>query len=194
MENTSILIVLFALIVVGIIVFFLYKYFIHSDKKENNNCNKNISNVESDIDEEILPSLVPIIKYFKGQCNSFRMLSDKPVSANYREDVFNYADKVMEYHASDELKKWWKIFINDRNQWDEMFYKEKAKQIVMMIREAGVTPSTEKVIEWNENAELHYVPYDDITDGDICDVIHPCWIYKNEIFEQGLVSKKTNKF
>lgn len=192
MENTSNIIYwLLALIAIGLTcIVFLYMYL--KSKRKENNPNNNISDSKYGVEEESSPSLTPIIKYFKGQCNSFRTISDKSVSENYCKNVFNYADKVMEYHATEELKKWWKNFINDRNQWDEMFYKEKAKQIVMMIREAGVTPSTEKVIEWNENAELHYLPYDDITDGDICDVVHPCWIYQNEIFEQGLVSKKNN--
>ena len=139
------------------------------------------------------PSFTSIIKYFKGQCNSFRMVANTPRNIDSCEKVFEYADKVIEFHGNDDIKNWWFSFAKDRNQWNIELYSDKAKRMITMIQKTGVTPSTEKILKWNEEASLHYMPFDEIEIDDICNVIQPCWIYQNEIFEQGLVSKKINK-
>ncbi len=144
------------------------------------------------IREEDTPSLTPIISYFKGQCNSFKIVAEKPRNIENCEKVFEYADKVINFHADKTLKKWWNNFTNDRNQWDLALYSKKAKQVLDLLREAGVIRATEQIIKWDDNASKHYMPFDDIKNGDTGIVIHPCWIYQNDIFEQGLVSKKVD--
>lgn len=148
--------------------------------------------VNSTTEDVAAPSFAPIIKNFKGQCNSFTMVANSPRNIDYCEQVFGYADKILEFHGNDEIKKWWLSFAKDRNHWDLAVYSNKAKKILTIIREAGVTPSTEKILKWNEDASLHYIPFDELETDDTCNVIQPCWIYQNEIFEQGLVSKKVN--
>lgn len=139
-----------------------------------------------------VPSLIPIIGYFKGQCNSFRIVAEKPDRIQKCEKVFEYADKVFEFHADDVLKNWWKNFSDDRNQWNVTIYSKKAEQLLYLLRSSGVVPSTEKQIVWDADASERYIPYDDVEDGDLCNVIQPCWTYRNELFEQGLVSRNVN--
>lgn len=146
--------------------------------------------VSDKIKKEEIPSFSPIIKFFKGQCNAFKIVAQKPRSLENCEKIFEYADNVIEFHADDKLKMWWNGFASERKQWDLMQYKEKATLMLSVFRKSGVIASTELIITWNENASKHYMPFDDIETGDICNVIQPCWIYQNEIFEQGLVSKK----
>ena len=142
--------------------------------------------------KEETPSLSPILKYFKGQCNSFRIVAEKPRSPENCEKIFDYADNVIQYHADNSLKEWWKGFAGDRTQWDLALYQKKAGRMLYMLCASGVVPSTERIITWNEDASKHYMPFDDIETGDVCHVIQPYWIYQHEIFEQGLVSKKMN--
>lgn len=147
---------------------------------------------KEDIRREELPSLKSIIKYFKGQCNSFRMIAVKPRSMESCEKTFDYAENVINFHADGGLKEWWKTFAGDRIKWDLELYKAKAGLILSMLHASGVVSSMEQFITWNEDASKHYIPFDDLETGDVCQVIQPCWIYNDEIFEQGLVAKKIN--
>ncbi len=136
------------------------------------------------------PDIGPMIKYFKGQCNSFRLVASKPRSIESCEKVFNYADKVFEFHAEDDLKVWWNGFTDDRNHWDLTIYRRKAGELLSLLQDSGVIPSTEKTVRWNDDTSRYYIPFEDIENGDICTVIQPYWMYDDDIFEQGLVSKK----
>lgn len=136
------------------------------------------------------PDIRPMIKYFKGQCNSFRLVAVKPRSMENCEKVFRYADKVFEFHAEDDLKKWWNDFADDRNHWDLTIYRRKAEELLSLLQDYGVTPSTEKTVRWNDDTPKYYIPFEDIGNGDVCNVIQPYWMYDDDIFEQGLVSKK----
>lgn len=166
---------------------------VNKDKLINNTSNHDIDLYESTIDtirNKKGITLTPIIKYFKGQCNSFKIVAEKPRNIENCEKTFKYADDVINFHADGNLKEWWNLFSNARNQWDLALYSEKAKQILSMLYDSGVISSSEHIIEWNENTSKHYIPFDDIEEGDICNVIYPYWKYQDEIFEQGIVSKK----
>lgn len=136
------------------------------------------------------PDIRPMIKYFKGQCNSFRLVAVKPRNIESCESVFMYADNVFEFHAESDLKQWWNGFAADRNHWDLKTYRRKAKELLSLLRDYGVVSSTEKTVRWNDAASRYYMPFEDVEYGELCNVNQPYWMYEDDIFEQGLVSKQ----
>ena len=84
-------------------------------------------------------------------------------------------------------KSWFSSFTDARKGWDAELYRSKAVKILSLLKQCGIQQSTELKLTWNENAAKHYRQLTKIEVGDVCEVLSPCWIYKNEVFEQGLV-------
>ena len=136
----------------------------------------------------VVNEIISIIHYFKGFMNSLLDIS-KGLDSYGANTTFENLSQVIAGHGSSLLKEWFLNFEKDRKDWDEDIYKKKAGQILKIFRECGITPSTETKIKWNEDAEKHYKKFARIEQGEIVEVDAPCWIYKNSLFEQGIVKK-----
>ena len=132
-----------------------------------------------------------MITYFSGSMNSLADIAkdgDKDEAAV----VFENLSQTIEAHGSDELKKWFFDFANDRKSWDEALCKEKAKEMFDILKACGLQQSTEKRLKWDKIAEEHYRKLEKIEYGEICEAVAPCWIYNHKVFEKGLVKKVSN--
>lgn len=137
-------------------------------------------------DEEIISQLMKMLEYFNGDMGAlFSVISDPvPQIASV---VFDNLDAVINSRGSEMLKSWFSSFTDARKGWDVELYRSKAVKILSLLKQCGIQQSTELKLTWNENAAKHYRQLTQIEVGDICEVLSPCWIYKNEVFEQGLV-------
>ncbi len=141
-------------------------------------------------DELVISDIIAIIKFFKGFMNPLLDIS-KESDAENANIVFDNLSQVIDGHGSPLLKDWFFNIEKDRKDWDETVYIEKAGQILKVFRKCGITPSAEIKVKWNEDTGKHYKKVGRIEQGEIADVVAPCWIYNNDLFEQGVV--KCNK-
>lgn len=170
--------------------YFVYKTTTKENKKKNPP-EKSTTNESSEItdkktDEKIVQDILSIIKYFNGCLNSLNDIVNSDADGTERV-TFENLHQIINAHGSNELKKWFISFASDRNQWDIELYKDKASKMLEIFRKCGINRSCEVKVKWNEQTSKHYKKISKIDDGQICEVLAPCWIYQNEIFEQGLV-------
>ena len=141
--------------------------------------------------KEIAAELTSIIHFFKGFMNSLLDIS-RGLDYDDANITFENLSQVIAGHGSSMLKKWFFDFEKDRKDWNEAIYMDKARQILKLFRICGITPGTETKTRWNEDAEKHYKRIGRIEQGEIVEVVAPCWIYKNTLFEQGIVKSNIN--
>ena len=137
----------------------------------------------SDLRVEILK----MIKFFRGSMNAlFGIHVDGSlVDGNF---VFTNLEQIINDYGSDVLKKWFSSFVKDRNEWTSDLYKSKSSQMLDLLKQCGVTKSTEIKVRWSDSTQKHYKKLESsIQDGQVCEVVAPCWIFGNEVFEKGLV-------
>ena len=145
---------------------------------QQNNLLKSISNQQADdlnrqgsniifSDEEIISQMMKMLEYFNGDMGALFSVVSDPVP-QIASVIFDNLDAVINSRGSE-------------------MYRSKAVKILSLLKQCGIQQSTELKLTWNENAAKHYRQLTKIEVGDVCEVLSPCWIYKNEVFEQGLV-------
>jgi len=142
-----------------------------------------IDSALADVKVEILK----MIRYFRGSMNALFGIhvEGSLVDGNF---VFTNLEQIINDYGSDVLKKWFSSFVKDRNEWTSDLYKSKSSQMLDLLKQCGVTKSTEIKVRWNESTQKHYKKLESsIQDGQVCEVVAPCWIFGNEVFEKGLV-------
>lgn len=142
-------------------------------------------------DDFVISEIISIIHFFKGFMNSLLDIS-KGLDSENANIAFDNMSQVIAGHGSPLLRDWFFNIEKDRKVWDETVYIEKAGQILKVFRKCGITPSAEIKVKWNEEAERHYKKIGRIEQGEIVEVVAPCWIYNNKLFEQGIVKSNNN--
>ena len=130
--------------------------------------------------------LISIIKHFSGCLNALSDVMDEE-DKDSAEVTFRNVELIFDGHADNELKIWFNSFAGDRKSWTIDIYRNKAKDLKQILVDCGLKASTEKKLTWNSEAAKHYRRLMKVEEGQVCDVVAPCWIFKNQIFEQGLV-------
>ena len=77
----------------------------------------------------------------------------------------------------------------DRNSWDVILYKNKAKEILNILIKCGVHSHEEKEFIWSNEYSKKYNKLSQVQSGQECMVVAPYWIYNGDIFEKGLVKE-----
>lgn len=142
--------------------------------------------------QEIISQMMKMLEYFNGDMGALFSVVSDPVP-QIASVVFDNLDAVINSRGSEMLKLWFSSFTDARKLWDAELYRSKAVEILSLLKQCGIQQSTELKLTWNENAAKHYRQLTKIEVGDICEVLSPCWIYKNEVFEQGLVRPIINE-
>lgn len=183
---------LLGIVIAGGSIFALVRY---SNKSRNKDPNRQIPqrlSINSGVifaepdSSEITEEIKSIIKFFSGFMNSLLDIS-KGVDADDANITFENLKQVVEGHGSPRLKEWFWGIDKDRIAWDTGVYKDKALQVLQALKKCGIKPSVERRTEWNAETERHYKKIGRIEQGQIVEVVAPCWIYEHEVFEKGLV-------
>lgn len=170
--------ILGGLLVIGIGGFCIYQYFLKNKKTK-----------KIDTTYVVLPELKSKIKYFSGSMNALREITINP-DLSLSKVTFDNLKQVIEVKGTDEIKKWYFNLEKDRNSWDIMLYKNKAKEILNMLIRCGVHSSEQKEFVWENEYLKKYNRLSQVQSGQECIVVAPYWIYNEEIFEKGLVKAK----
>lgn len=130
------------------------------------------------------------LKHFSGTMNSLYDIINGSSELYIAKINFDNLEQTIAARNNEELKKWFSIFTKDRNTWDIVLYKDKAAEIMNILKECGIRDHNEKEITWsNESIKKYYKPTA-VQSGQKCKVEAPYWIYNGEIFEKGLVTVK----
>ena len=131
------------------------------------------------------------ITHFSGFMNTLCSIPQKSLSLS--KVTFANLGQTIEAHGTGDLKQWYSSFAAGRDNWDHGKYSEKAKQMFDILKSCGVVCSSQEEIIWDDSSAEHYQVFEEIANGQRCEVVAPCWFYKDEIFEKGLVKPlKTN--
>lgn len=170
--------ILGGLLVIGIGGFCVYQYFL-----------KNKEPKKKDTTDVILSELKSKIKYFSGCMNALRDITINP-DLSLSKVTFDNIKQVVEVQGTDEIKKWYFNLEKDRNSWDVILYKNKAKEILNILIKCGVHSHEEKEFTWSNEYSKKYNKLSQVQSGQECMVVAPYWIYNGDIFEKGLVKEK----
>lgn len=165
-------------LVIGIGGFCVYQYFF-----------KNKVPKKRDTTDVILSELKSKIKYFSGSMNALRDITINP-DLSLSIVTFDNIKQIIEIQGTDEIKKWYFNLEKDRNSWDIMLYKSKAKEILNILIRCGVHSPEQKDFIWENEYSKKYNKLTQIQSGQKCMIVAPYWIYNEEIFEKGLVKVK----
>lgn len=156
----------------------------------------NLKNLESENESKYqkntsceikVSTIKPFIKKFATSIGALW-----PILSDGNEDglgklAFDNLDLIIQSIDSSELKDEWKVFSEDRLNWDNTLYKDKASSLIDLLKNGGVEIFFENKIVWNNNSHLHYRKFSKVEIGDECQVLSPYAIYQGAIIEQGLV-------
>lgn len=137
----------------------------------------------SPVEKRFSEQLSSKLEYFSGSMNA---LSD--IVSDFNKDnadlTFGNIEQLIDLHGNESDKK---SFVNDRNDWDERLYKEKAKDLLSLFQGYGIAPSEEKNTVWEARTADRYRKSAKMEVGQKCEVVAPYWTYKGDIFEKGVV-------
>lgn len=170
--------ILGGLLVIGIGGFCVYQYFFNNKEPK-----------KKDTMDVVISELKSKIKYFSGSMNALRDITINP-DLSLSKVTFDNIKQVIEVQGTDEIKKWYFNLEKDRNSWDVILYKNKAKEILNILIRCGIHSREEKEFIWNNEYSKKYNKLSQIQSGQECMVIAPYWIYNGDIFEKGLVKEK----
>ncbi len=137
----------------------------------------------------LVEELSPKLKHFSGSMNALvDIINDTDIV--FANVTFENISQIIDAHGSDRVKEWFLGFSNDRKEWDKKLYKDKATKMLELLKSCGISRCKEKELQWNEEAAKRYRRLSKIEIGKQCKVVAPYWIYKNDIFEKGLVEPK----
>lgn len=163
-----------------------------SKDKLNKQADDYINQEDTSVTSKAITSqMTMMLKYFNGDMGALLSIVNDPVIEE-GSVVFENIGLTIDSHGGELLKSWFSTYTNDRNTWDSILYKDKAAKLLDMLKQCGIQPSTELKVTWDENTAKHYRRLTKIEVGDVCEVLSPCWIYEDKIFEQGLVKPITN--
>lgn len=103
--------------------------------------------------------------------------------------AFDNLDLIIQAIASEDLKKEWITYTNDRSCWTDNLYMDKAASLIGVFKSVGVEILPDQQIVWDNDSHKRYRKYLKIEIGDKCEVLSPCAIYNGAIIDQGLVKK-----
>lgn len=136
------------------------------------------------------PSLIePHMKKFASSIGALWQISKQGNENDMGKLTFDNLDLIIQSIPSEDLKKEWKFYTNDRNSWSDELYKDKAANLISLFKSLGVEILPEQEIEWDNDSHKRYRKYLKIEIGDKCEVLSPCAMYKGAIIEQGIVRK-----
>lgn len=137
----------------------------------------------SPVEKRFSEQLSSKLEYFSGSMNA---LSD--IVSDFNKDnadlTFGNIEQLINLHGNESDKK---SFVNDRKDWDERLYKEKAKELLSLFQGYGIAPSEEKNTVWEARTADRYRKSARMEVGQKCEVVAPYWTYKGDIFEKGVV-------
>lgn len=137
----------------------------------------------------------PIIKSFRGQIGAVWKLARECDSLEIATAMFDNLDAVVTSNSAADDNgtiTQWNDFTADRTAWSCDDYSRKAAELLTLFKECGVKLSLEKSVRWNPETERHYLILGAATEGQVCDVVIPCAILDDKIFEQGIVTPRIN--
>lgn len=172
-----------SLLVIGVAGYCVYQY-MQKKTEHNGRCSKKDSATK-----DISPELKRIVKYFSGNMNALLDVSLKP-DFSLAKVTFDNIQQIIDVKGTEEIKKWYNAFGKDRNSWDVVLYKNKAKEIMNILTECGVNIQEEKDFVWENEHSKRYIKLSQIQPGQECKIVAPYWIHNGEIFEKGLVTVK----
>lgn len=165
------------------IVYIIYRYCKPGDIKGTKS--EKLINVDNFLVEQLSPKL----KHFSGSMNALQdIITDTDIV--FANVTFENISQIIDAHGSERVKEWFSVLSNDRNKWDKDLYKDRATEMLKLLRSCGISQSKERELQWNEEAAKRYRKLSKIEIGQQCKVVAPYWIYENNIFEKGLVEPK----
>jgi hypothetical protein len=174
-------IVIGGLVVIGVTSYYVYHYM----QKRKIDKSSNYKDITNNISSEF----TLIVKCFSGNMNALRNISIN-ADLSLAKITFDNIQKTVEVKGTEKIKKWYYVFGKDRNSWDEVLYKNKAKEVMKILIECGVHIQEEKDFVWENDFSKRYNKLSQIQSGQECKIVAPYWIYNGEIFEKGLVTVK----
>ena len=138
------------------------------------------------IEERFSEQLSSKLVYFSGSMNALSGI-EKNFNIRNADLTFENIEQIIDLHGDEGDKK---SFVNDRSEWDERLYREKAHELLDLFRGYGIEQSKEKHVKWDDNLEKRYRKTEKMEVGQECEVVAPYWIYKGDIFERGVVRPK----
>lgn len=140
-------------------------------------------------DNSLVEQLSPILKHFSGSMNALQdIITDADIV--FANVTFENVCQIIDAHGNERVKQWFSVLSNDRNRWDKGLYKDRATEMLKLLKSCGISQSKERELQWNEEAAKRYRRLSKIETGQQCKVVAPYWIYENDIFEKGLVEPK----
>lgn len=172
---------LLSVAVIGGGTYLTYKYL-----NGNKQAEKHPTPVKSQDSSSHVVELSSIAKYFRGSMNP--LLS---VITEYDKDsavvLFENVYQIVDGHSDDTLRLWKDSFFASRESWTESAHKEKAKIIISLLKQCGITCVQESTVIWNEALKDKYNKLMPLEDGQTCKVMAPYWVFDNSIFEKGII-------
>lgn len=168
--------------------------FVTKNKKTKNN-HKCITKIEGNKDSDIVELalnlvelLSPYLKHFSGSMTCLHDIVDGSSDLSISTIVFDNIEQTILARNNIELENIYSEIVKDRNTWDIVLYKKKAKMMMDIFKECGIQSHDERKFVWNNESSKKYNRLSQIQLGQECMVVAPYWTFKNgEIFEKGLV-------
>lgn len=170
--------ILGGLLVISIGGYCVYQYFLKNKGSKRNNTTNDIPS-----------KLKSKIKYFSGSMNALRDITINP-DLSLSKVTFDNIKQIIDVQGTDEIKKWYFNFEKDRNSWDIVLYKDKAREIMNLLIKCSIHSYDEKEFVWDNESSKKYNKLTQVQPGQACTVVAPYWIYNGDIFEKGLVKAK----
>lgn len=138
--------------------------------------------IEKRFSEQLSSKLI----YFSGSMNALSNLVEI-FNIKNADLTFENIEQIIGLHGDEGDKK---SFVNDRSEWDERLYREKAHELLNLFRGYGIEQSKEKHVKWDAESAKRYRKTEKMEVGQECEVVAPYWIYEGDIFERGVVRPK----
>ena len=127
------------------------------------------------------------LKSFSGSLNSLEDIVGKDFDASFAKITFDNIEQIICFYGDDNDKN---RFIHDRKGWGEALYKDKARELLEVIKSYGVSPVKEDEVVWDKALLTRYMRITSVNEGQTCEVVAPYWTFSGEIFEKGVVRPK----
>ena len=127
------------------------------------------------------------LKSFAGSLNSLEDIANKDFDASFAQITFDNIEQIIRFYGAENDKN---RFIHDRKGWGEALYKDKARELLVVIKSYGVSPVKEDEVVWDKALLTRYMRITSVNEGQTCEVVAPYWTFSGEIFEKGVVRPK----
>ncbi len=139
--------------------------------------------------KEIVDEFSKIIKKFGDNFGAIWKVSTGHYS--HKEAIFDNIGMIIKYSDIVMIKEWWDTFIVDREGWDDAMYAEKAKVLLTIFEQCGVShnQSQTHIID-SDTLNYYIIVEEEPLVGERANVLTPFWLYRNEVIEKGILTYK----